>query len=588
MDLSKLHLHWRESKYKGKCYISYSLERTYKEDGKNKKEIVVKLGKLNEEELRKWQMALMIAKNPNSIDINDVTFANTYAYLDVAVANEIWDYWELDKAFPNETNKKVNTAVIAKILTINHCIDPTIKPQYWFKQTALPFITKINPSLINSSCIFKELDCIEQYKESICKHICSMLLKHDSEDIKFYDISSTTFLGVKCRFMKCGFCNEEYDDPSVLALIVDKKGRPFYWEVLQKVTKNFTTIEWLLEKLEKKLKIVNPTIVFDHCMISNENLSLLENAKVKYILAIDESQIEEIIEMDFAPFCELNPFNLEDKMDSYTGFSKIDNTYYQEMKTKGNHRYILCFNPQLFNDKKEKRKKALENFQLFIKNINKELLEVKKSRKRDSTFSRFEKELVKRKLNSFVSIELTETNLKEQITTFQVKIYVDNDKMKQVEKMDGFWLLATNHTEKTNDSFTMSPPEAIGLYHDKRIIKSNFKVNLFVNIDPVHTWTENHIKAHYTISVLSNLINKTIDLRLKETHNPKAKEEIITPEKTYKELSKCKISLMLIKNARLKTYKLTQPTKLQLDLLKRLKMVHITQCQKLEKIGVDC
>ena len=38
MDLSKLHLDWGSSRYKGKVYRSYSLARALWVDGKNKKE----------------------------------------------------------------------------------------------------------------------------------------------------------------------------------------------------------------------------------------------------------------------------------------------------------------------------------------------------------------------------------------------------------------------------------------------------------------------------------------------------------------------------------------------------------------------
>ena len=51
MDLAKLHLHWRVSQYKGKSYRSYSLARAYREQGKNRKEIVLKLGKLSDAEV---------------------------------------------------------------------------------------------------------------------------------------------------------------------------------------------------------------------------------------------------------------------------------------------------------------------------------------------------------------------------------------------------------------------------------------------------------------------------------------------------------------------------------------------------------
>ena len=64
MDLAKLHLHWRVSQYKGKSYRSYSLARAYREQGKNRKEIVIKLGKLSDTEVQRWRSLLQAIKKP--------------------------------------------------------------------------------------------------------------------------------------------------------------------------------------------------------------------------------------------------------------------------------------------------------------------------------------------------------------------------------------------------------------------------------------------------------------------------------------------------------------------------------------------
>jgi hypothetical protein len=51
MNLKDLHLHWGESSYKGTSYRSYSLARAFRFNGKNRKETVLKLGKLTDEEV---------------------------------------------------------------------------------------------------------------------------------------------------------------------------------------------------------------------------------------------------------------------------------------------------------------------------------------------------------------------------------------------------------------------------------------------------------------------------------------------------------------------------------------------------------
>ena len=88
MDLAKLHLHWRTSHYKGNSYRSYSLARAYREHGKNRKEIVLKLGRLSNDEAQRWRSLLQTVKKPGAFvtTLDDLVVTRHYAYLDVASA----------------------------------------------------------------------------------------------------------------------------------------------------------------------------------------------------------------------------------------------------------------------------------------------------------------------------------------------------------------------------------------------------------------------------------------------------------------------------------------------------------------------
>ena len=128
-------------------------------------------------------------------------------------------------------------------------------------------------------------------------------------------------------------------------------------------------------------------------------------------------------------------------------------------------------------------------------------------------------------------------------------------KSKQVaEELDGFWLLVTNHNEQEGDLFKMSAQQAINPYRDKVVIESAFRdIKSFVKVAPVWVWTEAHVKAHYTICVLSHLINRTLTLRLHKNKGKKTKE-IVSHEKLYKKLSGCMIDYIKIENLGLSTY----------------------------------
>jgi len=117
--------------HKGVRYRSYSLARAYREDGKNKKEIVLALGKLSTSDVEHWQNLLRSAKDPTTFFTTaaDVVVSKHFDYLDVAAISAVWDEWELDIIFDQRNEKEINTANIARILTINRSINPQSKSQ---------------------------------------------------------------------------------------------------------------------------------------------------------------------------------------------------------------------------------------------------------------------------------------------------------------------------------------------------------------------------------------------------------------------------------------------------------------------------
>ncbi len=601
MNLKDLHLHWGQCKYKGKIYRSYSLARAYRENGKNRKEIIYKLGKLTEEEAVKWRSLLKGIKKGDAIITapDNLKVMEHFAYLDVAVVNAIWDYWQLDDAVKNNGRRNLSISTIARILTVNRCIDPVSKSQTpeWISQTTLPWILGIDKELVNTSRIFRELESIESHKEAICDHIFNFLSRKKPEAMNsvFYDLSSTTFTGTRCALMKWGHCKEGYRNHVVLAIVVNEDGLPFYWEVLPGGTADATTIVWLVDRLKKRFKTNNTTLVFDRGMVSDDNLTLLENEEpeIKYISAMDKSQIRGIANADFSVMSNFNSENIGDKIHKLTDFIKLnDNTYYREVKVDVRRRYILCFNPQLFKDQRKTRNQAVENFKLFVSNLNAELKDAKQSRQRKATDNKFKHGIKKYKLTKFINVTLKikyiirekADGTKQKIRTYHGTVTVDKKSKQVAGELDGFWLLVTNHTEQVNDLFNVSAQQAITPYRDKAVIESSFRdIKSFVQVAPVHVWTEKHVKAHYTICVLSHLINRTLTLRLHQKEGAKTKE-VVAHEKLYKNLSGCMIDHIEVDNVGLSTYNLSHTTVEQKELLARIGLKHLISNNVMKKI----
>src|SRR2546425_13267914 len=126
IDLKALHLHWRVSHYKGTTYRSYSLAHSYRHNGTNRKDIVLKLGKLSDEEAGRWRELLQAAKTPQTFftTLNDLRGTNHYAYPDVAVAKAVWQARQLGALFPLPGKRGLSLATLAPILTLQRSLHP--------------------------------------------------------------------------------------------------------------------------------------------------------------------------------------------------------------------------------------------------------------------------------------------------------------------------------------------------------------------------------------------------------------------------------------------------------------------------------
>jgi len=593
MDLAKLHLHWGESTYQGKTYRSYSFARAYREDGKNRKEIVVKLGKLTEEEANRWRDILQMSRRPDAFltTLEDLAVRKHFAYLDVAVVSAVWDEWGLDDVFDAPGRRDVDVAVIARILTVNRCLYPSAKSRTpeWFSRTALPWMVGVSPDLVNPSRIFRDLEAIESRKDTICSHLYQRMRKESPESMRtvFYDLSSATFSGSRCVLMKWGRCKEGYGHHVVLALVVNGDGLPFYWEVLPGGTADAKTITWLMDRFRERFDISQMTLVFDRGMVSEDNLVLLEQDGVKYITAMDKSQLEKISGVDFQPFASLDPEPADELLSAFTKLN--DKTYYRDVTGEGNRRYILCFNPQLFRDQRRARRQAIADFIAFVETLNRELLAAKHTRQHKATYDKFKRQLVKAKLNGFMDMNLhplrqkISGNAERFVDTYQAETLLDEGALKNAGRLDGFWLLATNHMEKDEQGFRLSPQDAIRPYREKVVIESAFRdIKSFVEVAPMYVWTAEHVRAHFTVCVLAYLINRTLTLRLHKQQG-QATRDIVTHEKLYAKLSECQIDHIIVKNVGLSTCSMTVPTEDHKELLDRVGLIKTLQTQVVEK-----
>ena len=577
----------------------YSLVEPYRKDGKNQHNKLYYFGRLTDDELKQINYALDILKNCKieKPKLEDILFNGHWRFLDVAFLNFIWEQWGISNIFSQSENKKVQTSEIAKILTIYRCLDPGsyLSSVEWYNKTALDRILHINTEQINKSRIFRELDCIEDKKKDIENYLYTTLKERDADSLRFvfYDLTDSYFEGKNCELASPGRTksNGFQKKRVVLSLLVNSNGYPFAWDILEDYTADVNTIKNLSTQWKIQFGFGDNEIilVFDRGMVSDENLKHLEEKKYIYITAMDKNQIPKLKNVRIERFEVLNSENLMEQIEKMTFVKYDDQTYYENLGIVNCRRYILIFNPDMYVDENNSREKLIIRAKAYLEEECKALSNAEKSRNESTTKNRIDKELKTMKADKFIEYDLESLVINKdvkEVNSFRIiqkETAATKEAIKQAKRTDGLWVIVTNNTGIEKEGKKLTEEDLISAYRDKNQIEQAFKdVKSFIKIQPFNVWEPRHVRAHYTICVLSYLLNITVTNRLRE-----ANIDIRSSQKIYEILRDGIIGKMSVKSTGEESLNLMQLQSQQKMILELFQCEGIMEKNYLKSIGVS-
>lgn len=531
-----MHLSYSTSNYKGQTYKSYAIAASYREGKKVRKKIIWSIGKLSDKQANQIKFICKIMQDEDQIitRLKDIVVKDSKAYLDIAVVNDLWNQWQLDQAFDNNTtNSPLTTSTIAKILTINRCTDPCshYSVPIWAKKTALEDVLKIDLSGLNDDKIYYELDKIEKNKISIENHLFNQTHKRNSESYNFidYDLTTSYFIGYKCSLSTFGKGKKECHGRRqvLLSVLINDEGYPFKWDVFAGNMAEVKTLKQNIDACKTRFNLddSNVTLVFDRGIISEDNALLIEDAEMKYISALDRNQIPSC-GINLKPFKELSIDKVTGNAPVPSGYKKYDDElYFHDSGIIGDKRFIVGFNPTLFKEDRNNRNEKINFFKTYLEKENQDLKKAQRDRQLDATKGRIIRELRRLKIQKYyeppvlkpitVQRKLKNGDVKS-IKSFEVKIKSKDDVTKADKLLDGLCVFLTNHTQKQGLGFKMKPQQIIKAYRDKTKIEDVFKnVKSFLKLRPFFVNIDTHVKAVYTICIIAYFINKYLSNRRK-------------------------------------------------------------------------
>jgi transposase len=556
-----MHLDYRTSKYKGKVYKSYGIAESYREGGKVKKKRLFALGKLTDEQAAKIRLICKVISNPAEqvTTLANIVAQESVSYLEVAVVNQLWETWQLSEAFTfNITKGVLSTDLVAKILVINRCLEPCshYSVPRWIKTTALPEILGEKVLQLNDDKIYYELSKIQQNQAAIENFLFKKTYENNPQSYDYvnYDLSSSYFVGLKCKLSAYGRSKDGKANCKqvVLALMVNSQGYPFKWDVFAGNMPEIHTMEKIIKACAQRFKLKDISMVFDRGLVAEDVLSLIDERGLKYISALDHDQIPKVPNIELSILKDLDSRTASKSIPQLSGFAEYDSDlYFKDLGISGDKRYIVGINPVRFIQDRKCRREKIEHFQSFVASNNRLLKKAKRDRKKQPTLNKVTNELKRLKIRKYyetpqlkeIAVSLTlKDGRRKKVKSFQVKVKKKPAKIATAKLTDGLCVFVTNHIEKDGGSYSKPAKRIIQAYREKTQIEDAFKnIKSFVKIRPFFVNKDEHVKAVYTICVLSYFINRYLSQRRKTLEG----KDFLNSNQLYEPLRTCKLVTLL-------------------------------------------
>jgi len=314
----------------GKTHTYWSLVRSVRQGRKVRQETVAYLGQLDAKGQAKASALAkhFLGERSDQLDlfedrsdieiakirVNEVRLERGRTFGDVWLAWLLWQSLELDKFCERvlpRGRECVSWADVAMILVIARFCEPSSElhiAEDWYRGTALEDLIGVRSKSVTHKRLYEGLDKLLEHKDELEIHLKNRLgTLFDLEyDLLLYDVTSTYFEGKAAEntMAKRGYSRDKRPDCKqvCIGLVVTREGFPLGYEVFDGNRSDVTTVEEIVELMEKRYGKADRVWVMDRGMSSAENLEWLQEGKRKYVIGASKSELKkwenEIVERE--------------------------------------------------------------------------------------------------------------------------------------------------------------------------------------------------------------------------------------------------------------------------------------------------
>ena len=190
--------------------------------------------------------------------------------------------------------------VMVQILILARLCHPSSElhiAEHFYESSALSDLLGVPADKVNEDRLYRALDQLLPHKEALEKHLKHRLgeLFELDYDLLLYDVTSTYFEGEakQIPLAQRGYSRDHRPDCKQvnIALVVSREGLPLGYELFAGNRNDVTTLEEIVERIERLYGKAQRIWVMDRGLISEENVRYLQEAGRRYIVGTPKSML---------------------------------------------------------------------------------------------------------------------------------------------------------------------------------------------------------------------------------------------------------------------------------------------------------
>jgi transposase len=324
----------------GKEHVYYSLcESIRLSRGRTTQRRVLNLGELNTNQIERWQRSIEVIEQPGQsrqyrlftdregaapaeasdvceVILSSLSVRRPRQFGACWLASRLWQELKLDEFFATALHDRRGTiewAKVIELLAVNRLCEPESElgvHQRWYGTTAMDVVLGTEDPVAAKDRLYRALDKAIEHKEPLEQHLARRWqdLFGAKCELLLYDLTSTYFEGQlgEVPLARHGYSRDHRPDALqlILALVVTEEGFPLSYEVFEGNRADVTTLEEILDSVQRKHGALGRVWVFDRGIVSEENLALLRQRGLFYLVATPRRMLgsfqKELIKEDWS------------------------------------------------------------------------------------------------------------------------------------------------------------------------------------------------------------------------------------------------------------------------------------------------